>query len=126
MDEYNLKSLEDITPEVVEFVRGLLIGVAAAEKTISYSQLGWRVGIDVKSGDYPRMILSHLLSRVGRFEHEHYRPVITAVVVYLGEEDVGKGFYTLLDEIYKKKVDRDTAHAMMLKNCYEAWKGTLQ
>jgi len=133
MQEFNLKLVDSIDNNVEEFVRGLLIGVAASGKTIPYSELGWLLGIDVRAGDYPRKILSTILGAVGSYEHDQGRPVITAVVVFKesddewGREVVGKGFYALLENLQKHPdPDPIVAHAVELGACHTHWKGKLQ
>ena len=75
-------------------VRKKLIETARARETISYSELGGLIGLDMGQPDQ-RTCLSDLLGEINIAEHEEDRPMLSAVAVLKGEGWPGSGFFEI-------------------------------
>jgi len=97
---------------------------AASEgKTITYSDVGSRIGLDMEMPP-DRDQIRDLLDEVSRHEHEQGRPMLSVVVVHAGDDNMpGQGFFKLAQVLGKfDGVDRTAFFVEELKSAHAAWK----
>lgn len=71
-----------------------LVETAKAEQTITYSDLGALIGLDMGQPDQ-RQRLSNLLGEINTAEHQEGRPMLSAVAVLKDEMRPGQGFFEI-------------------------------
>ena len=81
-----------LTPQL-ETVRTKLLGVARRRETVTYSDVGRWVGMA------PRPVGAKLLDPINRYEYEHDRPLLSAVVVKVMTGKPGGGFWLLATDL---------------------------
>lgn len=83
-----------------ESAREYLVSVVREETIVSYSQFVEenRLKIDLNS-DLGQQQLKDVLETISKYEHQHGRLMLTAVVVKKGKNDQGNGFYDLAERL---------------------------
>ncbi|MHC4463824.1 MAG: hypothetical protein ACYS30_20690 [Planctomycetota bacterium] len=104
-----------------EQIREMLIKVAGHNNTISYSEVGEVVGLDMANPG-ERSKLANTLDEINREEHERGRPLLSAVVVQKESQHPGRGFFELARELGKQKPNEDNQifFANELKRVFDA------
>ncbi len=105
-----------------EQIRDMLIKVAWHNNTISYSEVGKVVGLDMANPG-ERSKLANALDEINREEHERGRPLLSAVVVQKESGHPGTGFFDLARELGKQKPDENNQvfFANELQRVFDAW-----
>ena len=75
-----------------------ILSVARAEDITYYSEVAPLAGLDMHFEE-DRDQISLLLREIALHEHEHQRPLLTAVVIHYDDNQPGKGFFTLSREL---------------------------
>ena len=104
-------------------IREMLIKVAGHNNTISYSEVGKVVGLDMANPG-ERSKLANTLDEINREEHERGRPLLSAVVVQKDTAHPGTGFFDLARELGKQKPHEEddvTFYAKELKSVFDWW-----
>ena len=97
---------------------------AASEgKTITYSDVGSRIGLDMEQPP-DRNEIRDILDAVSRYEHEQGRPLLSVVVVHAGDDNMpGEGFFKLAQALGKfDGVDKVAFFVEELKAAHVEWK----
>lgn len=84
-----------------------LVETAKAEQTVTYSDLGALIGLDMGQPDQ-RQRLSNLLGEINTAEHHHGRPMLSAVAVLKGEGRPGQGFFEICHRLGVYSGDKDS------------------
>ena len=102
-----------------------LVTVAASGGTTYYSDVAPLAGLDMNSAA-DRNGISRVLDRISRGEHVDGRPLLSAVVVLMGENRPGKGFFTLARELglHEEGADNDEYWANELSRVHWHWRST--
>ena len=88
-------------------VRNALIKVARSQQTITYSEVGEIVDLDMEN-QANRNELAEILGEISWHEHDNGNPLLSAVVVHAGDNRMpGKGFFNLAREAGCQKPDED-------------------
>jgi len=105
-----------------EQIREMLIQVARQNNTISYSEVGEAVELDMANPG-ERSKLANTLDQINREEHELGRPLLSAVVVQKESGHPGTGFFELARELGKQKPDEDNQifFTNELKRIFDVW-----
>jgi len=104
------------------FYRTLREIAAANGEPATYQPIADMVGLDMNSpADRDR--ISEMLGDISRFEHEHGRPLLSAIVVLHDSRIPGAGFFTLAKELGLQKPGEEDYlfHARELKKVYDQW-----
>ncbi len=105
-----------------------LIEKAMIREKMTYSEVGFLIGIRKIEGNHHIKIIGELLGEISKHEHEHGRPMLSAVVVHKDDELPGDGFFELARSL--KKLDINTKgnkekelefYEKELKEVYEYW-----
>lgn len=104
-----------------------LVRVAQVRGLLLYQELALAVGLPLQ-GAYMGAELGHLLGEISEDEHEHHRPMLSAVVVGKGGQP-GPGFYSLgrqLERLVGDGVPTETSFWETEKEAvYSTWKRPL-
>lgn len=97
------------------------VAAARARRTLTYTQVARRAGLPFET-DEDVFVLSVLLTDLSRSEHQHGRPLLSAVVVHAEDGAPGTGFYTLARELGSFR-GRDTLgfYAAELSRVHDFW-----
>lgn len=106
-------------------IRKRLVETAEAQGTITYSELGGLIGLDMSQPDQ-RQRLSKLLGRIVTAEHEQGRPILSAVAVLKGEMRPGPGFFKICRRLgvyggSKNRGGQEVFYAAELKRVHDYW-----
>lgn len=104
-------------------VRQELIETAKARATISYSELGGLIGLDMSQPDQ-RTCLSDLLGEINIAEHDEGRPMLSAVAVLKGEGRPGSGFFEIAHRLglcSKDKRVQEEFFVAELRRVHDHW-----
>lgn len=106
-------------------VREYLIDLCAKGKTIAYQELAneCKLGLDMSS-PADRSKIAEMLGTISTYEHQHNRPLLTAVVIAKRTQVQGDGFFKLGDQLGLgnwKILKRDSFDIEQIKKCYEFW-----
>jgi hypothetical protein len=109
-----------------ESIYNKLLEVARPGKTVPYSEVAQIVELDMGTADH-RAQMATLLDEISSFEHEHGRPLLSAVVVHgQGGEAAGTpggGFFKLAARLKAQKAsDNVTFFAKELGRVHDYWK----
>lgn len=88
-------------------IRHKLVETAEAQDTITYSELGRLIGLHMDQPDQ-RQRLSNLLGEINTAEHEHDRPMLSAVAVLKDEGRPGQGFFDICHRLGAYGGNRDS------------------
>ena len=72
--------------------------VARSRQTTFYSDIAPLADLDMDN-PHDRQVIGQLLGEISSFEHEHGRPLLSAIVVSMQEYSPGKGFFGLAREL---------------------------
>ena len=89
-----------------EQIHEVLIKTAKQNVTISYSEVGKVVGLDMANRG-ERSKLANILDEINKEEHGLGRPLLSVVVVQKESGRPGKGFFDLARELSKQKPHDD-------------------
>jgi len=105
-----------------EEIRDKLIEAARQKTTISYSEVGKDVGLDMANPG-ERSKLANTLDEINREEHARGKSLLSAVVVQKESGHPGTGFFELARELGKQKPDEEDQifFANELKSVFEEW-----
>ena len=78
---------------------GELLRVAQVRGLLTYQELALAVGLPLQ-GAHMGAELGHLLGEISEDEHEHHRPMLSAIVVGVGGQP-GPGFFSLARQLQK-------------------------
>lgn len=103
-----------------------LVEAAKAEQTVTYSDLGALIGLNMGQPDQ-RQRLSNLLGEINTEEHRHGRPMLSAVAVLKGEGRPGQGFFEICHwlGVYSGNKDskvQDEFFIAELQRVHDYWK----
>ncbi len=98
-----------------------LTEVARLQATISYSELAPLADLDM-SRDSDRVEIGRILGEISMHEHEHERPMLSAVVTQK-DGDPGKGFYTLARElgVMARRMSKLAFWSLELRRVHDYW-----
>jgi len=93
------------------------------KKTTTYQPIAEMMGLDM-GNPADRDRLSEMLGEISRFEHEHGRPLLSAVVVLQESGEPGAGFFTLARELGLQPPGEEDYlfYARELKKVFEQWR----
>ncbi|MHC4201718.1 MAG: hypothetical protein ACYSU0_17160 [Planctomycetota bacterium] len=102
-------------------IHSKLTDVARQESTITYSELGFLVDLDMNS-DSDRAEIGRILDEISTHEHEAGRPLLSAVVT-CKDGGPGKGFYRLARELgmMTPRASRIAFWSQELGKVYDHW-----
>jgi hypothetical protein len=97
--------------------------VASEGKTITYSDMGSKIGLDM-ANPLDRDRIRDLLDEVSRYEHEQGRPLLSVVVVHAGDDNMpGDGFFKLAEALHRfDGKNRDLFFVEELKAVHAVWR----
>jgi len=92
--------------------------VARARELTNYTEVGALVGLEPHDSR-----LWAMLDEINRFEHEHKRPMISALVIAKQENRPGSGFWVCATDLGKfiKGEDEDRFWSDELRRVWEYW-----
>jgi hypothetical protein len=110
-------------------VRQYLINLARrrTNQTITYQKLSDECGLKLNMRDNPndRRIIGDILDEISVFEANHGRPLLSALVIRLGDNYEGDGFYKMAERLKFgnwEQLKRDGVfEAEQIKRCIEYW-----
>jgi hypothetical protein len=107
-------------------VREYLIDLAAKRKTITYQELSnaCNLGLDMQASENDRTEIGKILGAISIFEHEHGRPLISAIVITKGSHYEGDGFYKMAEKLDfgPWRTLRDSAFDVIeINHCFDFW-----
>lgn len=100
-------------------IRSILIEQARKGQPIAYGDLGLP-----HDNIVDRNLLSKVLYEISKFEHDHHRPLLSAMAMYAGFKDHGPGFYELAEQFgfgSKKKLTSDLFAFTQMNACKDFW-----
>jgi hypothetical protein len=101
-----------------------LIEAAKKRKFVCYKEIGKIMGIH-KPGNYLGWETGRMLGEISKFEHEHGRPLLSAVVIRSDLKRPGDGFFKLAKELGKfkgeSKEDQKKFWNRELQAVYTTW-----
>ena len=71
-----------------------LISVARKRRVLRYNEIAPLAGLDMKK-TADRNEIGRILGIISTFEHQHHRPLLSAVVIHSSDNIPGKGFFEL-------------------------------
>lgn len=108
-------------------LRDVLISCARQRRLISYSDVctAARLPLDMANPDHRNQIAS-MLARVSQYEAEHFRPMLSVLVVKRALQIPGKGFYTFAVELgllpdRSNQADRLSFFAQQVRDVQNTW-----
>lgn len=112
-------------------VRTYLLEVAKRRNgSVTYSEIvrDCKLGFDLTT-DYGKGQLGNVLGEVSSFEHEHQRPLLSALVIYKDQRNGthGKGFYQLAEQLGlgdAKRLETEQFGVLEMTKCYEYWQNS--
>ncbi len=110
-------------------VRKYLIDLARkrTNQTITYQKLSdeCNLGLYMQEGIHIRSQMGTLLGEISIYEHSNNRPLLSSLVVRLGDNLEGNGFYKLADELgfgdWRKLKREGIFEIQEIKKCIEFW-----
>lgn len=106
-------------------VREYLIDLCSKGKTIGYQELSNECNLDLDmSSPADRSKIAEMLGTISTYEHQHNRPLLTAIVIAKRTQVQGDGFFKLGDQLgfgNWKILKRDSFDIEQIKKCYEYW-----
>jgi len=94
--------------------------VARSGSVTTYQEVAVLVGLDPREPGQ-RSVLSRLLREVSLHEHEHGRPLLSAVVVSRDTRLPGSGFFALMRLLGFGDAEDEALFARELGNVHEHW-----
>ena len=94
--------------------------------TITYQRLSDEcgLGLNMQDGQHIRNEIGRILGDISRFEHSHDRPLLSALVTRVGDDDEGDGFYKLAEELgfgNWRRLRSNMFSAMQITECVNFW-----
>lgn len=115
-----------ILTEDEQTVRSYLIDRARLKLLAPYQESGAQVGLSMANHDH-RRTLGQLLGRINQYEVDADRPMLSAIVVYTGAEDlVGSGFFNYAESIgmlgpNASRDEQQDFHAAEVRRVLDFW-----
>ncbi|MDY0017635.1 MAG: hypothetical protein RBS89_07320 [Candidatus Delongbacteria bacterium] len=111
-----------ITEKLREKLYDKLIRTAQARRVVTYSDIAPMLFLKMDN-PVDRNTIGDILGEISRDEHEHGRPMLSAVVVHGEDKSPGGGFFVLAKEL-GRFVDGDKLvfYAKELNAVYDYWK----
>lgn len=112
-------------------VRHYLIELARKDKSITYQELSdhCQLGLIMQDSEFARAEIGRILGDISVYEHDHGRPLLSALVISKGGNYQGNGFYKLCESLGYgnwKKLKSDIAFEIGQMNaCYAFWKDNI-
>ena len=104
-----------------ESVMAHLQEVARNRQTTCYQPIADLVGLNLESA-LDRKRIGDVVGKLSEREHEHGRPMISAVVVRAEDSKPGSGFFKLARQLGLWTVgDEDTFYVQELKRVHDYW-----
>ncbi|MDD3662731.1 MAG: hypothetical protein PHT84_02600 [Candidatus Pacebacteria bacterium] len=108
-------------------VRLYLIELARKRQGFIYYQElsdNCNLGFNFRESPYDRKEIGRILGEISEFEHNHDRPLLSALVLSKNLEE-GDGFYKLCEELgfgsYRKLKGDPAFPSIQMNRCYEFW-----
>lgn len=107
-------------------LRSILMGHASRGKLRFYSEIVEELGVAKFDAHHPGF--HKMLGDISVYEHEHRRPLLSALVVTAEESMPGKGFFILAEELGSKRPKEDTLtyFARETGELFKYWKTALE
>ena len=106
-------------------VRTFLIGVARKRQMCSYSEINDACQLGLTwEGDHDSAEIGRILGEISVYEHEHSRPLISAVAVRKGTAEQGNGFFELCEELglgSATRLRRNLFGIEEMRRCHDFW-----
>jgi hypothetical protein len=109
-------------------VRSYLIEIARKRQIVYYQDLCDACKLPLNMHDNPsdRTEIGRILGEISKYEHEHERPLLSALVLTRSGEE-GDGFYKLCEELgltgdWKKLKREGIFAAQEIKECHNYWR----
>lgn len=95
--------------------------VAADEHYIRYFEVGALVGLDM-TDVADREEISRLLDEISEYEHQHNRPLLSAIVIHVEDNIPGNGFFSMAERLGRfRGNDRLRFWLHELRAVYDHW-----
>ena len=105
----------------IEIIYQAIKQVAKNEVTTYYSDIAPLVGLDM-SYEPDRNIMSNILDKISKNEHENGKPLLSAVVILRDKNIPGDGFFGMAQEVgVYNGGDKDQFWASELWRVYNYW-----
>ena len=104
-----------------EIIYQEIIQVAKNESLTHYSDIGPLVGLNMES-PADRNVMSNILDKISKNEHENGKPLLSAVVILRDENIPGDGFFGMAQEVgLYDGSGKDQFWANELRRVYNYW-----
>ncbi len=96
-------------------------------QTITYQKLSddCNLGLYMQDGIHIRSEIGTLLGEISIYEHSYKRPLLSSIVIRLGDNYEGDGFYKLADKLgfgdWRKLKREGVFEIQEIKKCIEFW-----
>ena len=100
----------------------IMVDTAGRKETITYDELTGMIDLDYPLGSSREREMGRLLDEISRFEHDHERPMLTAVVVSKEDGKPNSGFFKIAAELGKDTGMKALFWKNELRKVYEEWK----
>ncbi|SRR6266487_2333079 len=96
--------------------------VARAQNVTYYADIAPIVGLDMDSPD-DRVRIGELLGEISVFEHQHGRPMLSAIVIHREDNQPGQGFFELARQLgLFRGGERFVFFVQELNRVYDYWR----
>jgi len=112
-----------------KIVRCYLIDLSRqrTNQTVTYQQLcdDCDLGFNMRDNPSDRNIIGRILGHISRFEHENNRPLLSSLVLRVGDNYEGDGFYKLAEDLgfgnWKRLKKEGIFEAQQMRKCIDFW-----
>ena len=96
---------------------------AKQEQTTTYSEIAPLAGLDMEN-PADRDQIRQILGKISTYEHQHGRPMLTAIVVHKQDNIPGPGFFELAQHLglYRNNQDKLVFFCNEVTRVHAAWK----
>lgn len=110
-------------------VRNFLIELARkkSNQIITYQKLSdaCNLNLNMQDGDHVRAEIGRILGEISKYENSFNRPFLSSLVVRVGDQLEGDGFYKLAEELgfgdWKRLKKEGVFEIEQIKKCIEFW-----
>tara|TARA_B100000678_G_scaffold246896_1_gene219939 strand:+ start:1139 stop:1507 length:369 start_codon:yes stop_codon:yes gene_type:complete len=108
-------------------VRSYLIEKARKKQTCYYQELSdtCKLGLLMSESPHDRAEIGKVLGEISAYEHDHERPLLSALVISKGDNYQGDGFYKLAEELGYGKwqtLKKDISFEIgQMNQCFDFW-----